>query len=263
MPGSFLIGRSPTGNAIPVKVNANGELVADIGTATLNVTADGVEVKNDAGNPIPASIASLPLPAGAATAAKQPALGTAGSPSTDVITVQGAATGTALPVSGTITAVGAQVVVSASFTRPANTTAYAANGAVSDSTTAATTLTFASSARVSGGSGLILSARHVKNSTTTANATFRLWLYRATVSAVNDGSQFPLLFANRNNRIGFIDFSHTTAGTGSDASSSLVTFVNLPFVATGTSLFGQLIATAAYVPTSGEQHYLELEIAQN
>lgn len=46
----------------------------------------------------PISASSLPLPTGAATAAKQPALGTAGIPSTDVLTVQGAASGTALPV---------------------------------------------------------------------------------------------------------------------------------------------------------------------
>lgn len=46
---------------------------------------------------MPVSAASLPLPSGAATAAKQPALGTAGTPSADVITVQGAASGTALP----------------------------------------------------------------------------------------------------------------------------------------------------------------------
>lgn len=47
----------------------------------------------------PVSAASLPLPSGAATAAKQPALGTAGSASTDVITVQGIASGTAQPIS--------------------------------------------------------------------------------------------------------------------------------------------------------------------
>lgn len=61
----------------------------------------------------PISAASLPLPSGAATAAKQPALGTAGTASTDVITVQGIASMTALkvdgsavtqPVSGTVTA---------------------------------------------------------------------------------------------------------------------------------------------------------------
>jgi hypothetical protein len=64
-------------------------------------------------NTVPVSAASLPLPAGAATAAKQPALGTAGTPSADVLTVQGAASMTALkvdgsavtqPVSGTVTA---------------------------------------------------------------------------------------------------------------------------------------------------------------
>lgn len=44
----------------------------------------------------PISASSLPLPSGASTAAKQPALGTAGTPSSDVITVQGASAGTAL-----------------------------------------------------------------------------------------------------------------------------------------------------------------------
>lgn len=61
----------------------------------------------------PVSASSLPLPAGASTSAKQPALGTAGSASSDVITVQGVASMTALkvdgsgvtqPVSGTVTA---------------------------------------------------------------------------------------------------------------------------------------------------------------
>lgn len=58
-------------------------------------------------------VTSSALPTGAATAAKQPALGTAGTASTDVITVQGIASMTALkvdgsavtqPVSGTVTA---------------------------------------------------------------------------------------------------------------------------------------------------------------
>ena len=40
---------------------------------------------------------ALPLPTGAATAAKQPALGTAGVAATDVLTVQGIATMVAMP----------------------------------------------------------------------------------------------------------------------------------------------------------------------
>jgi hypothetical protein len=42
---------------------------------------------------------TVSLPTGAATAAKQPALGTAGTPSADVISVQGISGGTAIPVS--------------------------------------------------------------------------------------------------------------------------------------------------------------------
>ena len=62
---------------------------------------------------VPVSAASLPLPSGASTSAKQPALGTAGTPSADVLTVQGVASMTALkvdgsavtqPVSGSVTA---------------------------------------------------------------------------------------------------------------------------------------------------------------
>jgi hypothetical protein len=47
----------------------------------------------------PVSVASLPLPTGASTAAKQPAFGVAGTPSADVITVQGSPSGIAQPVS--------------------------------------------------------------------------------------------------------------------------------------------------------------------
>jgi hypothetical protein len=46
----------------------------------------------------PISAVSMPLPAGAAIAALQPTLGTAGSPSADVLTVQGIANGNPLPV---------------------------------------------------------------------------------------------------------------------------------------------------------------------
>ena len=48
---------------------------------------------------VPVSAAALPLPSGAATAAKQPALGTAGTPSADVLSVQGVVGGIAQPIS--------------------------------------------------------------------------------------------------------------------------------------------------------------------
>jgi hypothetical protein len=89
-----------TTNPLPVTL-------ANTGANTTAVKVDGSAVTQ------PVSAASLPLPSGAATAAKQPALGTAGTASADVLTVQGIASMTALkvdgsavtqPVSGTVTA---------------------------------------------------------------------------------------------------------------------------------------------------------------
>jgi hypothetical protein len=72
-----------SGNLQPGNLNASGALKVD-GSAVTQ----------------PVSAASLPLPTGAATAAKQPALGTAGTPATDVISIQGITSMTALKVDG-------------------------------------------------------------------------------------------------------------------------------------------------------------------
>lgn len=74
-----------------------GLLPASLGQKT-KAASLAVTLASDS-DALPITAAGLPLPAGAATAAKQPALGTAGVASTDVITVQGIASGTAQPVS--------------------------------------------------------------------------------------------------------------------------------------------------------------------
>lgn len=171
----------------------------------------------------------------------------------------------ALQITGTASAVGFQVTSTAQFTRPSDTTAYAAQDVVSDSTTAPTVLTFANVARANGGSGLILSARHIKSSTTTSGASYRLHLYKAAPTAINDNAQFSMLYANRLTRIGFIDFIHQGGGTGSDASHALAPNINLPYLcdASLASLRGILVVTSAYTPVSGEQHMIELSVLQN
>src|SRR5581483_8891861 len=88
-------------------------LKVDLSGTAANATAikvDGSAVTQ------PVSAASLPLPSGASTAAKQPALGTAGSASADVITVQGIASMTALKVDGSAVT---QPVSAASLPLPA------------------------------------------------------------------------------------------------------------------------------------------------
>lgn len=97
-----------TVNAIPVILKT-----VAAGGAALGVAATPMRTDPTGTTTQPVSAASLPLPTGASTAAKQPALGTAGTPSADVLSVQGVAAMTALkvdgsavtqPVSGTVTA---------------------------------------------------------------------------------------------------------------------------------------------------------------
>lgn len=76
-------------------------------------------------NSIAVTVASLPLPSGASTAAKQPALGTAGTPATDVISVQGVSNGTVVPISGTVNTLHGSSVDSAN----SSTTVLTANSA--------------------------------------------------------------------------------------------------------------------------------------
>ena len=83
--------------ALKVDGSAVTQPVSDGGGS---LTVDGTVAVTDGGGSITVDAASLPLPTGAATAAKQPALGTAGSASADVLTVQGIASMTALKVDG-------------------------------------------------------------------------------------------------------------------------------------------------------------------
>lgn len=112
-----LAGASDGTNLQPLLVesSSNRNLRIGIYQGGLEVSVTGANaLKVDASATTqPISAASLPLPTGASTSAKQPALGTAGSASSDVLTVQGIASMTALkvdgsavtqPVSGTITA---------------------------------------------------------------------------------------------------------------------------------------------------------------
>lgn len=96
-----------------------GFLAAQSGTWTVGVSGSVAVTGTFWQTTQPVSAASLPLPTGAATAAKQPALGTAGTASTDVISVQGITSMTPLkvdgsgvtqPVSGTVSVSGTTTI---------------------------------------------------------------------------------------------------------------------------------------------------------
>jgi hypothetical protein len=107
----------------------------------------------------PISAAALPLPSGAATSAKQPALGTAGTASADVLTVQGAASMTALKVDGSAATQPVSGTVTANAGTNLNTSALALDATLTGGT---------AKARVSGNAGAALDAAN--NAAMPANA---------------------------------------------------------------------------------------------
>jgi hypothetical protein len=106
--GGFTLSVDDGGQSITVdgSVSVSGVTgsveVANAGTFAVQAAQSGAwtVAVSSVGGTVAVSAASLPLPTGAATAAKQPALGTAGTASADVITVQGIASMTALVVDG-------------------------------------------------------------------------------------------------------------------------------------------------------------------
>jgi hypothetical protein len=88
-----------TAQTSPLSLDTNGNLRVLV-TPSGTQTVAGTVTANAGTGTFAVSAGSLPLPSGASTSAKQPALGTAGSASGDVLTVQGIASMTALNVDG-------------------------------------------------------------------------------------------------------------------------------------------------------------------
>src|SRR3990167_1596427 len=162
------------------------------------------------------------------------------------------------------------------FTRPADTTAYTAQDSVSDSTTAPSIITWTERPNPTktynqlglkaGASYQIKSVKLTKNNNTTTNASFDMYFFTSGVTNTNDNSEMGITYANKIYRTGKVAFTLAVAGTTeSNCAEQVITDVNHVFVATGTTFYSILVATAAYTPISGNIFYGEatlLEIEQ-
>lgn len=93
--------RDAAGNERGLNVDASGNI--GVTDASGSLTVDGTVAATQSGTWNVTNISgTVSLPTGASTAAKQPALGTAGTPSADVITIQGASSMTAVVIGGPV-----------------------------------------------------------------------------------------------------------------------------------------------------------------
>ena len=162
------------------------------------------------------------------------------------------------------------MVAAAELTRPADTTAYAANDAVSDSTSSPTIwATFTNIARINVGTGYIVKAKLLTDQAANV-AQLRLHLFNAAPTAINDNAAQTMLYANKATWLGAIDFPALTQdGTGSTAAKATVSSgsssLPLAFVCAAASrtLSGLLEVLGAFTPTSGQKFYIELAAENN
>ena len=157
-------------------------------------------------------------------------------------------------------------VVSVEFNRPADTTAYTAKDAISNSTSAPSVLTFANITHDWSQAGYITKARIMTNKATWAStnaAVFKLHLFHEAPTAINDNSPYTLLFANRTRRIGTITFSAlSTEGTGSDCANTIWTgALYFESKESNNTIYGLLEVdsfSGTLTPDSAQTFYIEL-----
>lgn len=147
-----------------------------------------------------------------------------------------------------------------SFTRPADTTAYASGDLVANSTTAGSVVPVTLRGAVeAGGSRTIQRVRLSKSGISVANASFRVHLY-TTLPVAASGDNGAWSTSGAAGYLGAVDVTIDKAfsdGASGNASGGSIVFDQ------GTALYALVEARAAYTPTSGEVFSVNVDIVSN
>lgn len=152
-----------------------------------------------------------------------------------------------------------------SFTRPADTTAYASGDLVANSTTAASVVaSHFAAAGGPGGTGVIRRVTLYKSSAVVTAASFRVHFFLADPATVTNGDNGAFSVSGVADYLGAADvtiaqaFTDGAWGAGTPNAGSEITFDIVD--AAGVSIYWLLEARAAYTPASAEVFTLRPEI---
>ncbi len=147
----------------------------------------------------------------------------------------------------------------ASYTRPADTTAYAAGDALSDSTSAPTVLEFTNVAQrdqeaADGGQTVLINELIVHASTLQGTLpSIRVWFFNASPTAINDNAAFTLSDAENRTCLARMNTDSIEAGAVNNTmlQSGLQNII-FRIGASTTSVFALVEVLNAYTPASAE-----------
>lgn len=158
--------------------------------------------------------------------------------------------------------------VSATFTRPGDTTPYTAGDIVSNSTSATTLIALAGIARVNGGSGYLVGIR-LSTNLKSITPRFRIRIFNASNPTLSgDNAAFQSKYTDESKRVARFDLAAMITPidtTNSDMSSTEDDTIRIPFVCAGgsTTLYIALETLDAFTPANGESFTLTLKADQN
>lgn len=157
-------------------------------------------------------------------------------------------------------------IIEATFTRPADTTAYADGDTLCDSTSAPTIMTFAGIARAAGLGAVLQSATLIKSTVQTTELNADLLLFDTSITMSNDNAAFSPSDADAEKAIAIIQFRASSNGSklGLNTIFDAGAISRSVKCASGsTSLYGVLVARNAYTPGNAEVFRVRLGFIQD
>ena len=155
-------------------------------------------------------------------------------------------------------------LVTAAYTRPANTTTYAAGDVLADATSGAVILTLPNMARAAGGGGIVIGATLIDSSVQSLKPDIDLHLFDTSITMQNDNEAWAASDADRLREIGVLSFRGGDFKAGTLNGSIQAWPLGVPYVcASGsTTLYGVAVVRNAYIPTSAEVFTFNLLISR-
>lgn len=154
--------------------------------------------------------------------------------------------------------------ITASFTRPADTTTYTAGDVMANSTSAPTILQFTNFASVAGGGGIIKSAQLIDSVAATLKPDVELYLFDTSITMQNDNAAWTPSDSDMTHCLGKIYFPQGAFSVGSG--NGIIDMDGLEKQVTcaggSTTIYGIPVVRNAYLPGNAEQFNFNLQIIQ-
>jgi len=157
------------------------------------------------------------------------------------------------------------VVLTQSYTRPADTNTYAAGDVVAESTSAATILTFTGFAKAAGLGATIQAVTFVDSAAQTLKPEFELYLFDTAPTMQNDNVAWAPSDSEMEKCLGVIALPSQLFKTAGANGVISVDGPGRPIqcASSVSSIYGILVTRNAYVPISGEKFVIRLHVSQD